>query len=46
LKKAIGDASPDGSGKSEGIAEERCGRIELPGFSQFEAATRVRGVRF
>ena len=44
--KGIGDTSPDGGGQSEGMAEERGGKIELPGFSQFEAATRVRGVRF
>jgi zinc-finger protein CreA/MIG len=46
LKKALGDSCcpTDGAGKtrgqSDGLAEERGGKVELPGFSQFEAAAR------
>lgn len=45
LKQALGDVSQNGTrksrGQSEGLTEER---VELPGFSHFEAAARARGV--
>jgi hypothetical protein len=47
LKKTLGDVIPDGAGnnrgQSEGVGEEK---VELPGFSQFEAAANARGVPF
>ena len=47
LKKVLGDINPDGLGNgSEGLGGEKEEKVELPGFSQFEAAAKARGVSF